>query len=197
MNQTDPSRFEENALLCIQKRDVTALKDLVVSQIDKTINTNENQAILLFLWLVQCLLSELAKARLQNDQDQIDLSSAELQSILEDFRLKAHIWKHRSKIYELLASYGDDDHFGMIAAALDDTEALVDFLMKRKRYSEVIPLIASKNNENLLIQHGPQLAKACPEEFFEILMIKVFISDPRKLLPAILQGVDETNVSCL
>lgn len=144
MNYTDPSRFEENALRCIQKRDITALKDLVVAQIDRTIVTNENQAILLFIWLMQCLLSELSQARLQNDQDQIDLSSAELQSMLQDSRLKPHIWKYRSKIYELLASYGDDDHFCMIATALDDTESLVDFLMKRKRYSEVIPLIASK-----------------------------------------------------
>ena len=144
MNRHDSFAFEENALAAVQKGDLASLKDLIVNQIECTIDVNDNQAILLLIWYVQCLLGELSKARLDNDQDQLDLSSAELQSIVQNPRLKPHIWNHRGKIYELLTSYCDDDNLFQMANALDDTETLVDFLMKRKRYSEVIPLLGNR-----------------------------------------------------
>lgn len=144
MNRYDSSTFEENALVCVQKKDLASLKDLIISQIDQTIDVNDNQAIILLVWYIQCLLSEMSNARLVHDQEQLELSSVELQSVVQDIRVKPYILEQRSKIYELLASYGDDETFYQIATALEDTEALVDFLMKRKRYSEVIPLLGYK-----------------------------------------------------
>ncbi|CAH8540716.1 unnamed protein product [Heterobilharzia americana] len=178
----------------------------------KSVSNLSGQIILLSLWLIELLLTELslvrdrlAKQDYNSTDNEVGSNSGgngdvkvslqnRLASIKREFRatltnseVLSFLSSAKFLIYDLLESHGENDELVYFTELMGDYPRLVDHYMRQCMYSEALRILAVQ--PNCIIQfyeYASCLASKCPEEFVNMCLRLDNKLESNRLLPCLM-----------
>ena len=131
---------EEVLLRFVSLEEPAALKELLMTRLEHTPDHETTQITILAFWLIEHVMQSLEGTP---DSEGRDLLRAELRSLLSERKVVKCFDDNaiRGKVYDLLASFGEDDIFLYFARETRDYEVLVDHCVKRGLYEDAIRVL--------------------------------------------------------
>lgn len=126
---------EDVFLRFIPLNEPAALKELLMAKLEHAGSEEVTQITLLTFWLIELILQTLDETTEAEDRD---LLHAELRSLLSERKIAKCITPIRSKVYELLASFADDDTLLYFAQESSDFPVLVDYYVKKNMCTKAL-----------------------------------------------------------
>lgn len=115
-----------------------ALKELLMSKLEHAGAEEVTQIVLLTFWLIELILQTLEETKTTEEKD---ILRAELRSLLTERKIAKCILPLRHKVYELLASFGDDETLIYFAQEVSDHSVIVDNYIKKDMGCKAIEVL--------------------------------------------------------
>jgi len=196
MIMINSNRFEEDLLKCVQHDRSYDLKELLMKRLDELPADKTSQLTLLSFCLLDVLI------RLKTDcqsPEEIEMLDVEVKTLLTDPKILSCFEPLKRKVYDLMASLGDDDNLIFFGKQMKDHDTIVDFLIKRNRMKEVLNHLSECEGHQLqplLMKYGYFLLKWNPKETIQLLK-RVHGIKPMAILACLLQGNNSKDPSLM
>jgi len=149
--------------------------------------SEKTQITLIVLWLLEIYQNKLGALRdLDGGQAEYFSEQAEFRAFIRQPRVEECIKNNKETVYGLLGSHGDTEHLVHLAEALQDTEKVIQYNMRKGDYSSVLSLLLRQPSAQLFYEFSPILLKEIPNHTVNALIKLDKRLNPSKLLPAIM-----------
>lgn len=108
-----------------------------MAKLEQAGDEDVTQVTLLTFWLMELLLETME----ETEGEDRDLLRAELRSLLCEKKIAKSLTPIRGKVYELLASFGDEDTLIFFAQETRDYAVLVDHYVKKRMFVHAIGVL--------------------------------------------------------
>lgn len=182
--------FEEELLKYVQDDKSIEIKELLLKRLEDLEENNVTQITLISCCLLDVLLRMKSGEVSDHDREMLDI---EIHTLLDEPKVIACLRPLKKKVYDLMSSVGDEDNWLFFAKLMNDSDALIDFWIKRNRPKDALDvlltteMLTSSQLNQLLIKYGYFLFKSHPKEIVQILKKSKNIK-PLAILPCLLQG---------
>ncbi|CAG8483434.1 620_t:CDS:10 [Paraglomus occultum] len=185
--------FEEVTLKFVERDERDALREYLLSKLNKLRRGDHIQRTMIATWLVEIYLNKINMLEDQTTasagSDEVNNLLAEQKFVEDEFRVfldeyKANLDKRTT--YNLIASHGRMDELLFYATIIGDYEKVVSHWIQEKDYKKALDVLSKQASVDLFYKFAPVLMENAPYETVNVWMRQTELN-PRNLIPALLK----------
>lgn len=150
------------------------------------------QITMLVVWLVELYLTE--KARNSGNSVKVSELERNFDEFMELKPVKECIKRHKTVVYDLIASHGDNQYLAKLNAGSQDFESVINQYIDQNKFVDALKILRNQKQADSFYKYGPILMEDIPKETVHALMEQRSLLEPVKLIPTLICLESQTHI---
>lgn len=195
--------FEPVALAFIDHQEQDALRKYLLTKLSTFKKSLVMQRIMVASWLVELFMAKLdaledtVATNAEISENTTATESKEAMAIIrnefQDFVARYRADLNQQTIYDIISSHGREEELIYYATLIRDYNYVLAYWVQRERWSESLAILKKQTEPEIFYKYSSVLMNHSPTELVDIWMRQSNL-DPKRLIPALLNYNESTNV---